>query len=78
MPRNDSLAESCTLIIIKKTKNVDSIGPIAQSRLERTPDKREVTGSIPVRPTESCETGGYSSVGRAPPLQGGGHRFEPD
>ena len=26
-------------------------GPIAQLRLERTPDKREVTGSTPVRPT---------------------------
>jgi hypothetical protein len=26
-------------------------GPIAQFRLERTPDKREVTGSSPVRPT---------------------------
>jgi hypothetical protein len=27
------------------------IGPIAQLWLERTPDKREVTGSTPVRPT---------------------------
>ena len=27
------------------------LGPIAQLRLERTPDKREVTGSTPVRPT---------------------------
>ena len=27
------------------------MGPIAQSRLERTPDKREVVGSIPTRPT---------------------------
>ena len=26
-------------------------GPIAQFWLERTPDKREVTGSSPVRPT---------------------------
>jgi hypothetical protein len=26
-------------------------GPIAQVWLERTPDKREVTGSTPVRPT---------------------------
>ena len=26
-------------------------GPIAQSRLERTPDKREVVGSTPTRPT---------------------------
>ena len=28
-------------------------GPIAQSRLERTPDKREVVGSIPTRPTST-------------------------
>jgi hypothetical protein len=28
-------------------------GPIAQSRLERTPDKREVVGSTPTRPTIS-------------------------
>ena len=26
-------------------------GPVAQFRLERTPDKREVDGSIPSRPT---------------------------
>ena len=26
-------------------------GPIAQLRLERTPDKREVSGSTPLRPT---------------------------
>jgi hypothetical protein len=31
-------------------------GPIAQSRLERTPDKREVVGSIPTRPTIAIET----------------------
>ena len=30
-------------------------GPIAQFRLERTPDKREVTGSSPVRPTTGIE-----------------------
>ena len=29
-------------------------GPIAQSRLERTPDKREVVGSTPTRPTRSA------------------------
>ena len=29
-------------------------GPIAQFRLERTPDKREVSGSSPLRPTERC------------------------
>ena len=48
-------------------------GPIAQSRLERTPDKREVVGSIPTRPTKW----GCSSVGRAPALHAGGHRFDP-
>ena len=47
--------------------------------LERTPDKREVSGSIPLRPTLSWSVNnrGYSSVGRAPGLQPGGHRFEP-
>ena len=50
--------------------------------LERTPDKREVTSSNLVRPT--TQLAGYwffrwgcSSVGRAPALQAGGHRFEP-
>ena len=52
----------------------ESIGPIAQSRLERTPDKREVVGSIPTRPTKFR---GCSSVGRAPALHAGGHRFDP-
>jgi hypothetical protein len=33
-------------------------GPIAQLWLERTPDKREVTGSTPVRPTR-CQNKGY-------------------
>ena len=68
------------------------IGPIAQFWLERTPDKREVSGSSPLRPTNRavarafswliCYSSmmldwGYSSVGRAPGLQPGGHRFEP-
>ncbi len=44
----------------------------------RFPDTEEVTGSIPVSPTErlhglSC---GRSSVGRAPPCQGGCREFE--
>ena len=43
------------------------------SRLERTPDKREVDGSSPFKP---IITWGYSSVGRAPALQAGGHEFE--
>ena len=49
-------------------------GPIAQFRSERTPDKREVVGSIPTRPTSKVR--GCSSVGRAPALHAGGHRFE--
>ena len=53
----------------------NEIGPIAQLRLERTPDKREVSGSTPLRPTDANR--GYSSVGRAPGLQPGGHRFDP-
>ena len=32
-------------------------GPIAQLRLERAPDKREVTGSTPVRPTRPAAGG---------------------
>jgi hypothetical protein len=31
--------------------NLKLNGPIAQLRLERTPDKREVVGSTPTRPT---------------------------
>jgi hypothetical protein len=31
--------------------NLKLKGPIAQLRLERTPDKREVVGSTPTRPT---------------------------
>lgn len=33
---------------------------------------------IPLNPAKQIETGGRSSTGRAPPLQGGGCRFEPD
>jgi hypothetical protein len=52
-------------------------------RLERTPDKREVDGSTPSRPTISTEIiqyelfRGCSSAGRAPALHAGGHRFDP-
>ena len=42
--------------------------------LERTPDKGEVGGSSPLSPM----IWGISSAGRAPALQAGGHRFEPD
>ena len=58
-------------------------GSIAQLWLERTPDKREVSGSTPLRPTnfEGIDVHnvnrGYSSAGRAPGLQPGGHRFDP-
>ena len=45
--------------------------------LERTPDKREVDGSTPSRPTNDSQRWGCSSVGRAPALHAGGHRFEP-
>ena len=58
------------------------------SRLERTPDKREVGGSSPLKPIRAGNTfnqggkahlsplWGISSVGRAPALQAGGHEFE--
>ena len=59
--------------------------------LERTPDKREVDGSTPSRPTTRFRmldlttlnpkfaifVRGCSSAGRAPALHAGGHRFEP-
>ena len=43
--------------------------------LERTPDKREVDGSSPFRPT--IHFWGLSSAGRAPALHAGGQRFDP-
>src|SRR3546814_11784709 len=49
--------------------------------LERTPDKREVVGSTPTRPTITryCDrVRGVSSAGRAVALQASGHRFDPD
>ena len=46
---------------------------------ERTPDKREVGGSNPPRPTSSRHRlRGCSSVGRAPALQAGCRRFDSD
>ena len=42
--------------------------------LERTPDKGEVGGSNPPRPTNYW---GYSSAGRAPALHAGGQQFDP-
>ena len=44
------------------------------SWLERTPDKREVGGSSPLRPINIIW--GYSSAGRAPALQAGGQQFD--
>ncbi len=50
------------------------------SRLERTPDKREVGGSSPLKPilpaVRERQLWGRSSVGRAPALQAGGQEFE--
>ena len=52
------------------------------SRLERTPDKREVGGSSPLKPIGkqlnkiAITKWGCSSVGRAPALQAGGQEFE--
>jgi hypothetical protein len=45
--------------ILSKDSKIEN-GPIAQSRLERTPDKREVVGSIPTRPTIAIENRKYS------------------
>ena len=42
--------------------NSETIGPIAQFRLERTPDKREVDGSSPSRPTIESR-GGVAQLG---------------
>ena len=47
------------------------LGPVAQFWLERTPDKREVIGSSPIRPTKILENyiereeKGFKPVGRA-------------
>ena len=46
--------------------------------LERTPDKGEVGSSSLPRPTKlRWFLRGFSSAGRAPALQAGGHRFDP-
>ncbi len=56
---------------------------LSLSWLERTPDKREVGSSNLPRPTiigrrshRRAARRGCSSVGRAPALQAGGHRFD--
>ncbi len=51
-------------------------GPIAQS-VEHRADNAGVSGSIPLGPTREIGFWACSSVGRAPALQAGGHRFEP-
>jgi hypothetical protein len=50
------------------------LGRLAQL-VEHLPYKEGVTGSNPVSSTIT-PLGAISSVGRAPPLQGGGHWFE--
>ncbi len=45
--------------------------------LERTPDKGEVGGSTPPKPTIFTNFWGISSAGRAPALHAGGQRFDP-
>ncbi len=61
------------MIIILQVIDLLRVG--SSGWLERTPDKREVGGSSPPRPTKKW---GVSSAGRAPALQAGGHRFDPD
>ena len=48
---------------------LEADGPIAQFRLERTPDKREVDGSSPSRPTTRIthESGGVAQLGERLP-----------
>ena len=52
-PEASGLISGDAILISIRIKPTESarFGPIAQLWLERTPDKREVTGSIPVRPT---------------------------
>ena len=60
-------------VYIAKSGNLQRVVLWAYSSawLERFPDKEEVCGSSPHRPTLHT-TRGPSSIGRAPPLQGGG------
>jgi hypothetical protein len=46
---------------------VKSCGPIAQMRLERTPDKREVGSSTLPRPTTDTYRGGVAQLGERLP-----------
>ena len=67
----------CTRHLIVAFSLADS-GACSSVWLERTPDKREVDGSTPSRPTIFLSANrGCSSAGRAPALHAGGHRFEP-
>ena len=45
--------------------------------VEQLPLKQRVVGSSPARVTKENTKRALSSFGRAPPLQGGGDRFEP-
>lgn len=69
--------ESLFFLCFLLSKNKKRSGPVAQFWLERASDKREVGCSSQLRPT-GLNTGVLSSIGRAPPLQGGGCRFDPD
>ena len=63
-----------------KRRKVSGCRAYSSAGLERTPDKREVGGSNPPRPTSSddARSWGCSSVGRAPALQAGCRRFDSD
>ena len=77
---------SCVNIIKRDTKRCAlSLLGLQLRWLERTPDKGEVVGSSPFRPTKhtavACQNSafiwGISSAGRAPALHAGGQRFDP-
>ncbi len=73
--------------------SLNRVGAYSSDWLERSSDKAEVRGSSPRTPTFDCgfrivdcglstlcnpqSNRGRSSIGRAPPLHGGGCRFEP-
>ncbi len=68
-----------TLFSFERSTLLQAYWAYSSAGLERTPDKREVDGSSPFRPikVEYKAPWGFSSAGRAPALQAGGHRFDP-
>ncbi len=66
-----------TVVYKSIDQSVDDTLGLQLSWLERTPDKREVGGSIPPKPIDMSNFRGISSIGRAPALQAGGYRFDP-